>query len=59
MKRAWELKKGDKASHWDWILIFNKMDWGYAQFINLSWEIEVGHADWYKLGEDWIYYPIN
>ena len=59
--KAWNLKKWDKVKHWiDWeLLIFQKMDWMYANWLNLEWEKRIWHTDTYELWEDWIYIWIK
>jgi hypothetical protein len=58
MTRYYDLKKWDKAMHWDELLTFRKMDWMYAQWENESWAIKLWHALNYELKE-WIYYPVE
>lgn len=54
--KPWELKKGDKARHWEHVYTFIKMDGMYAQWENEEGQIAIGHNGSYELGEDGIYY---
>ncbi len=55
--KVWHLKKWDKAKHWsNWeLVVFQKMDWMYAQWKTESWEIKRWQSNFYKKNEDWIY----
>lgn len=60
VKKFYNLKKWDRASHWDWLVVtFKQMDWAYAQWVTDDWLIQIGHALEYELKDDWIYYPVT
>lgn len=47
--KYYELKRWDKANHWNWILTFNKMDWAYVQWIDDTIIIPASSFDWYVI----------
>lgn len=55
--KYYNLKKWDKAKHWDSILTFQKIDWMYAVWIDEEWQKIVWHS-WEYEEKDWIYYPV-
>lgn len=55
--KYYNLKKWDKAKHWEKILTFQKIDWMYAQWIDDKWNINIWNSIDYEM-KDWIYYPI-
>jgi len=56
--KYYNLKKWDKAKHWNEILTFQKIDWRYAQWLNEKWKIRIWHS-WEYEKKDWIYYPVE
>lgn len=56
--KYYNLKKWDKANHWDEILTFQKIDWMYAHWENKKWELKIWHSLEYEM-KDWIYYPVT
>lgn len=57
MKKFYELKKWDLALHSGNLLIFQKIDGGYAQWLDEQWEIQIWHSREYEQWEDWVYMP--
>lgn len=55
--KYYNLKKWDRAKHWDELLTFQKLDWMYAHFLNKNWQICIGHSYEYEK-QNGIYYPV-
>ena len=60
IKKFYELDEWEKVNHWDWILIFNKIDWAYSQWTNDKWQRVIWHAYEYEFQPElWYYTPVN
>lgn len=60
IKKFYELDEWEKVNHWDWILIFKKIDWTYSQWANDKWQLVIWHAYEYEFQPElWYYTPVN
>ena len=56
--KYYNLKKWDKAQHWNELLTFEKVDWMYAHFIDKDWNLRIWNS-WEYEEKNWIYYPVE